>query len=100
MGQERWRCFATGLLNHVRDVNFRIHDFAELPPLVPLQELKNVVVYLTRCPERAEISSLRALHRETYDGRTPQRQIDQDAVCDGCVSIQGAGASTNVRTIL
>ncbi len=35
-GQERWRYLATGLLNHVGDVNLGIHDFTEFSPTVLL----------------------------------------------------------------
>ena len=57
--------------NHVGDVNLGIHDLPEFPPMVALEELKDVVVYVTRCSYRAEISSVRALHRETDDGCSP-----------------------------
>ena len=60
-----------GLLNHVGDVNIGIHDFTECPPMVTLLKLKNLVVHINRCSDRAEIFSVGALHRETYDGRSP-----------------------------
>jgi len=34
LGQGRCRYLATGLLNHIGDVNVGIHDFAEFPPVV------------------------------------------------------------------
>jgi hypothetical protein len=52
------RYLATGLLNHVRDVNFGIHDFTEFPSVVSLQELKSgnfdrfISSALSKCQDR------------------------------------------------
>ena len=66
------------LLNHVGDVDLGIHNFAEFPPLVSHQKLKNMIVHVTGRSDGAEISSIGALYDEINDRRTP-RAIDQQA---------------------
>ena len=60
-----------GLLNHVGDVYLGVNDFTEFSPLVSLQKLKDVPVYVSRCSDRAEIFSIWALYGEADDSRAP-----------------------------
>jgi len=48
-----------------------INDFTEFLPVASLQELKNVGVYWPWRSDGAEMFSIGALHRETYDSRAP-----------------------------